>query len=99
MARSIFSTIIDILIELALKEAQRAMGEWGRRSLSRILRTLSLGIFGALILALGIAFICVGMAKYLEALLPAWLSWLLVGVFAALLGLLSAFASLLLLKG
>ncbi|MEM3022980.1 MAG: hypothetical protein QW645_05580, partial [Candidatus Bathyarchaeia archaeon] len=62
MARGIFSTIIDRLMESVLMEAQRAVGEWVRRSFSGILRALFLGIFGALILALGIAFICVGMA-------------------------------------
>lgn len=99
MAKGILSAIIDRLIQSAIGEAQRAVMNWIGRGLSKILKALVLGAFGALILALGIALICVGIAKYLEALIPAWLSWLLVGLFAVLLGLLSALASLLLLKG
>jgi len=99
LAKGILSAILERFLESALGEAQRYVERWIRRGISGILRALALGIFGASVLAIGTVFICVGIAKYLEAFIPAWQSWVLVGVLAILLGLLSALASYASLKG
>jgi hypothetical protein len=98
LAKGILSAIVERLLESALGEARRSLEAWIGRRISEALRAMALGVLGALISALGMAFVCVGIAKYLGAFLPAWQSWILVGALAILLGLLLALASYALIK-
>jgi len=93
LAKGILSAIVERLLESALGEARRSLEAWIGKRVSEALRALALGILGALISALGIAFVFAGIAKYLGAFLPVWPSWILVGSLAILLGLLLALAS------
>ena len=50
-------------------------------------------IAGVVVALIGVAFLAVGVVKWLAELLPSWLAWLIVGIILLLLGVILTLAT------
>ena len=71
---------------MVLREALGGIAKPAERLAKRVARAVGLILAGIVISVLGIAFLAVGVVKWLAALMPGWLAWLMVGIILFLVG-------------
>lgn len=89
-------TLIERLAQLILREALGGITKPAERFAKRIARSVGLILAGIVISLIGVAFLAIGVVRWLSALMPSWLAWLIVGIFLVLTGIavtLGTFAS------
>ena len=75
------------LVKLILREALGGIAKPAERFVKRLARAVGLILAGIVIALIGIAFVSVGAVKWLSALMPAWLAWVIVGIMLLLVGI------------
>ncbi len=80
-------TLIERLAQLILREALGGITKPAERFAKRIARSVGLILAGIVISLIGVAFLAVGVVRWLSALMPSWLAWLIVGIFLVLMGI------------
>jgi hypothetical protein len=88
------STLIEKVVQVVLRQGFGGVTKSVERFVKRQVRTVVLGLAGAIIILMGIAFISVGIVRWFALLMPAWLAWLIVGIVLFLLGAVLTFATL-----
>ncbi len=79
-------TLIERLAQLILREALGGITKPAERFAKRMARSVGLILAGIVISLIGVAFLAVGVVRWLGALMPSWLAWLIVGIFLILTG-------------
>ncbi len=80
-------TLIERLTQLILREALGGITKPAERFAKRIARSVGLILAGIVISLIGVAFLAVGVVRWLSVLMPSWLAWLIVGIFLVLMGI------------
>ncbi len=80
------SSLLERLARLVLREALGGIAKPAERLAKRVARVVGLILAGIVISVLGIAFLAVGIVKWLAMLMPSWLAWLMVGIVLFLVG-------------
>ncbi len=80
-------TLIERLAQLILREALGGITKPAERFAKRIARSVGLILAGIVISLIGVAFLAVGVVRWLSALMPSWLAWLIVGIFLVMMGI------------
>jgi len=81
------SSLAERLVKLILREALGGIAKPAERFVKRLARAVGLILAGIVIALVGIAFVSVGAVKWLSALMPAWLAWVIVGIMLLLIGI------------
>jgi len=87
-------SLIETLFTGIAKRILGGLNRYVEQVLKRLLRLAGLYLAGAVLALFGVAFVSVGVVKWLVMIVPSWLAWLMVGVVLFLLGVvltLSAF--------
>lgn len=80
-------SLAERLVKLILREALGGIAKPAERFVKRLARAVGLILAGIVIALIGIAFVSVGAVKWLSALMPAWLAWVIVGIMLLLVGI------------
>jgi hypothetical protein len=86
--------LVERFVRLVLREALGGIAKPAEHFVKRLARSVGLIIAGIVVSVIGIGFVSVGAVKWLSALMPAWLAWIIVGVILLLLGSTVAMATL-----
>lgn len=78
--------LLDRLINFLKKQAVRALVEQIKKRLRGLIKAVVLGLIGYTLVIAGLLFLWLGITKYLQFLLPPWLSWIISGVILFLIG-------------
>jgi hypothetical protein len=73
-------------VKLILREALGGVVKPAERFVKRLARLVGLILAGIVIALIGIGFVSVGAVKWLSALMPSWLAWIIVGIMLLLIG-------------
>ena len=73
-------------MKLILREALGGVVKPAERFVKRLARLVGLILAGIVIALIGIGFVSVGAVKWLNALMPSWLAWIIVGIMLLLIG-------------
>jgi len=98
LSKDLLSAILKKISSTVLEEAREAVGNYVKDKIKQVLKTIAIAVTGAILLAAGIIFFCIGSIRYLSSILPSWLAWTMIGIFVAMIGLLLLLVSLLSLK-
>jgi hypothetical protein len=80
-------TLAEKLVKLILREAIGGIAKPAERFVKRLARAVGLILAGIVIALIGVGFMSVGAVKWLSALMPAWLAWVIVGIILLLIGI------------
>lgn len=80
-------TLAERLAKLILREALGGIAKPAERFVKRLARAMGLILAGIVIALIGVGFVSVGAVKWLSALMPAWLAWVIVGIMLLLIGI------------
>ena len=80
------ASFIDKILKLIVREALGGIAKPAERFAKRIARAVGLILGGIVLAILGVAFLSVGAVKWLSALMPNWLAWIIVGIILFLVG-------------
>jgi len=80
------ASFIDKILKLIIREALGGIAKPAERFAKRIARAVGLILGGIVLAILGVAFLSVGAVKWLSALMPNWLAWIIVGIILFLVG-------------
>jgi len=80
-------SLVERLVKLILRETLGGIAKPAERFVKRLARAVGLILAGIVIALIGIAFVSVGAVKWLSALMPAWLAWVIVGIMLLLVGI------------
>ena len=89
------SSLIETLIRGIVERAAGGLSRYAERIAKRLLRLAMLCIAGIVVILLGVAFVAVGVVKWLTLVIPNWLAWTLVGIILFLFGLVLVLAAFL----
>jgi hypothetical protein len=78
--------LAERLAKLILREALGGVVKPAERFVKRLARLVGLILAGIVIALIGIGFVSVGAVKWLSALMPSWLAWIIVGIMLLLIG-------------
>ena len=87
MAETEKTSFLDRFVKLIVREALGGIAKPAERFVKRIARAVGLILGGIVLTIIGVAFMSVGAVKWLSALMPAWLAWLIVGIVLFLVGI------------
>jgi len=73
-------------VKLVVREAIGGIAKPAERFAKRIARAVGLILGGIVLAIIGVAFSAVGAVKWLSALMPNWLAWIIVGIILFLVG-------------
>jgi hypothetical protein len=79
--------LAERLVKLILREAFAGVAKPAERFVKRLARSVGLILAGIVIALIGVGFVSVGAVKWLSALMPAWLAWVIVGIMLLLVGI------------
>lgn len=79
-------TLAERLVKLILRETLGGVVKPAERFVKRLARSVGLILAGIVIALIGVGFVSVGTVKWLSALMPAWLAWVIVGIMLLLIG-------------
>ena len=79
-------TLAERLVKLILREALGGIAKPAERFVKRLARSVGLILAGIVIALIGVGFVSVGAVKWLSALMPAWLAWVIIGIMLLLIG-------------
>ena len=88
------TSFLDRFVKLIVREALGGIAKPAERFAKRIARAVGLILGGIVLAILGIAFVSVGAVKWLSALMPGWLAWVIVGIILILIGIIATTATL-----
>ena len=80
------SELIRKIVKFILREALGGAFQPVERFVKGLARAIGLIFAGLVIAVIGIAFAAVGAVRWLSALMPPWLAWVIVGIILLLLG-------------
>jgi fatty acid desaturase len=80
-------TLAEKFVKLILREALGGIAKPAERFVKRLARAVGLILAGIVIALIGVGFVSVGAVKWLSALMPAWLAWVIVGIMLLLIGI------------
>jgi len=89
------SSLIETLMRGLMERALGGVNRYIDRIVKRLLRLAGLYIAGVVVILLGVAFVAVGVVKWLTLIIPNWLAWTLVGIILFLFGLVLALTAFL----
>jgi len=89
------SSLIETLIRGVMERALGGLSRYAERIMKRLLRLAGLCVAGIVVILLGVAFLAVGVVKWLTLIIPNWLAWTFVGIILFLFGLVLALAAFL----
>jgi hypothetical protein len=89
------SSLIETLIRGIMDRALVGLSRYAERIMKRLLRLAGLYVAGVVVILLGVAFLAVGVVKWLTLTIPNWLAWTFVGIILFLFGLVLALAAFL----
>jgi len=89
------SSLIETLIRGIMERALGGLSRYAERIMKRLLRLAGLYVAGVVVILLGVAFLAVGVVKWLTLIIPNWLAWTFVGIILFLFGLILALAAFL----
>jgi putative superfamily III holin-X len=78
--------LAEKLVKLILREALSGVVKPVESFVKRLVRSIGLILGGIVIALIGIAFVSVGAVRWLSALMPTWLAWVIVGIMLLLIG-------------
>jgi lipopolysaccharide export LptBFGC system permease protein LptF len=81
------TSFLDRFVKLIVREALGGIAKPAERFAKRMARAVGLILGGIVLAIIGVAFMSVGAVKWLSALMPAWLAWLIVGIILFLVGI------------
>jgi len=88
-------SLIETLIRGITERALGGLNRYIERIVKKLLRLAGLYIAGIVVILLGVAFLAVGVVKWLTLIIPNWLAWTFVGIILFLFGLVLALAAFL----
>jgi len=80
------TSFLDQIVKLVVREAIGGIAKPAERFAKRIARAVGLILGGIVLAIIGVAFSAVGAVKWLSALMPNWLAWIIVGIILFLVG-------------
>jgi lipopolysaccharide export LptBFGC system permease protein LptF len=80
------ASFLDKIVKLVVREALGGIAKPAERFAKRIARAVGLILGGIALAIVGVAFLSVGAVKWLSALMPNWLAWVIVGIILFLIG-------------
>ena len=86
-------SFVEKIFQEILRRTLGKLSESIERSIKRAIRLAAMAFGGIIIALLGLAFLTVGIIKWLTLLMPSWLAWILVGIIILLAGLSLTLAS------
>jgi lipopolysaccharide export LptBFGC system permease protein LptF len=81
------ASFLDRIVKLVVREALGGIAKPAERFAKRVARAVGLILGGIVLAILGVGFVSVGAVKWLSALMPGWLAWLIVGIILFLVGI------------
>ena len=94
MPKADTASFLDRLAKLIIHEALGGVAKPAERFVKRVAKAVGLILGGIVLAILGVAFASVGAVKWLSALMPGWLAWLIVGIILFLIGVIVTTATL-----
>ncbi|WP_455284434.1 phage holin family protein [[Eubacterium] cellulosolvens] len=80
------SSLVETIARAIARRALGGLSRYAQQLLKRLLRLAGLYAAGVAVAIFGLAFLAVGVVKWLAMMVPSWLAWLVVGVVLLLLG-------------
>ena len=87
MPESERSELVKKLFKFILREALGGATKPVERFIKGLARSIGLVLAGIVIAIIGVAFVAVGVVRWLSALMPSWLAWAIVGIILLLIGI------------
>ena len=81
------SELITKLVRFLLREALGGAAKPVERFVKGLARAVGLILAGVVIAIIGVGFVAVGAVRWLSALMPSWLAWVIVGIILLLIGI------------
>jgi len=86
-------SLVETLARAIIQRTFGGLSRYAERFFKRVLRLAGLFVAGVVVALIGVAFLAVGVVKWLTALVPSWLAWLIVGIILLLLGIVLTLAT------
>jgi len=86
-------SLVETVVRVIVQRALGGLSRYAERFIKRVLRLTGMFIAGVVVALIGVAFLAVGVVKWLAELLPSWLAWLIVGIILLLLGVILTLAT------
>jgi len=80
------SELVKRLVTFVVREALGSAAKPIESFVKGLARSIGLIIGGVVIAVIGLGFVAVGAVRWLSALMPSWLAWVIVGIILLLLG-------------
>lgn len=80
------SELAKKLIKFVLREALGGAAKPVESFVKGLARAVGLILAGVVIAVIGLGFVAVGAVRWLSALMPTWLAWVIVGIILLLVG-------------
>ena len=80
------SELVKKLVKFVVREALGGAAKPVESFVKGLARSVGLILAGVIISVIGLSFVAVGAVRWLSALMPSWLAWVIVGIILLLVG-------------
>jgi protein-S-isoprenylcysteine O-methyltransferase Ste14 len=90
----ILKFLFSFLFEKISKEIDAKIKSYVSDIVRSMMRKIILGIIGAILILIGVVFVCISLVKLLSVYMPNWAAWLIIGLAVLIIGVLISMSML-----